>query len=96
MYYVYILKSKKANKYYTGYSRNPEERLKEHNAGRTKSLLRYLPLEIVRVEEYPIYEEARKRERQIKSYKSGEAFKKLLNSRPTLSAGRANFTGEQM
>jgi len=31
-------------------------------------------------EEYDTYEEARKREVQIKKYKSGEAFKKLLRS----------------
>jgi len=39
-----------------------------------------LPLEIIKVEEYKFYEEARNREKQIKKYKSGEAFKKLLNS----------------
>ncbi len=78
MYYVYILKSKKTGKYYIGYTNNLEERLKYHNSGRTKSLLKHIPLEIIKTEEYYLYEEARKRERQIKNYKSGEAFKKLI------------------
>ena len=35
-------------------------------------------LEIIKTEEYHLYEDARERERQIKSYKSGEAFRKLI------------------
>ena len=80
MYYVYILKSNKTGKHYVGYTRDLKERLKLHNSGKTKSLVRHIPLEIVKTEEYPFYQDARKRERQIKSYKSGEAFKKLINS----------------
>ncbi|MFH0712486.1 MAG: GIY-YIG nuclease family protein [Candidatus Jorgensenbacteria bacterium] len=79
MYFVYILKSKKTGRYYTGYTNNLDERLKYHNSGRTKSLVKHIPLEIVRVEKYDTYEGARSRERQIKKYKSGEAFKRLLN-----------------
>ena len=79
MYYVYILQSKKTGKHYVGYTTNPEERLRHHNSGRTKSLLKHIPLEIIKIEEYSVYEDARRRERQIKQYKSGEAFKKLLN-----------------
>lgn len=78
-YFVYILKSKRTGKYYTGYSDNPHRRLKEHNSGKTKSLLKHIPLEIIHEEEYKTIEEARKREKQIKKYKSGEAFKRLLN-----------------
>jgi putative endonuclease len=78
MYYVYILKSKKTGIHYIGYTKNLDERLKYHNTGRTKSLRKHIPLEIIRVEEYPLYDQARARERQIKQYKSGEAFKKLL------------------
>lgn len=35
MYYVYILKFK--NKYYTGYSSNLKERLKDHMSGKVKT-----------------------------------------------------------
>ncbi len=79
MYYVYVLRSKKTGKYYIGYARNIEKRLSEHNSGKTKSLIKHLPLEVIKIEEYKFYKEARRREKQIKKYKSGEAFKKLLN-----------------
>jgi len=36
-YYVYIIYSTSRDKYYTGYSQNPEERLVEHNSGATIS-----------------------------------------------------------
>ena len=78
MYYVYILRSKVTGKYYIGYTSDIRRRLQEHNSGRTKSLWKHRPLEIIRVEEYTVLQDARRRERQIKDYKSGEAFKKLL------------------
>ena len=93
-YFVYILKSKKTGRYYVGYTGDLVKRLREHNSGYTKSLIKHIPLEIIRKESYDTYEEARKRERQIKSYKSGEAFKKLVNSQPTPLAGCTNFTNE--
>jgi putative endonuclease len=36
MYYVYILKSLKRDRYYIGYSEFPERRLQEHNSGKVK------------------------------------------------------------
>lgn len=78
MYFVYILQSKKTGRYYVGYTRDLARRLQDHNRGKTKSLLKHIPLEIICVEEYSAREDAVKRERQIKKYKSGEAFKRLL------------------
>ncbi len=78
MYFVYILRSKKTGRYYIGYTRDIEMRLRDHNRGKTKSLVRHIPLEIIRVEEYSAREDAMERERQIKRFKSGAAFKKLL------------------
>jgi putative endonuclease len=79
MYCVYILRSKRTGKYYTGYTGDlVEKRLRYHNSGNTKSLQKHTPLEIVRIEEYTRKADAVYRERQIKSYKSGEAFKKLI------------------
>jgi putative endonuclease len=38
MYYVYILHSQKCDRYYIGYSENPEKRLDErHNQGAVKA-----------------------------------------------------------
>ena len=80
-YFVYIIHSRKTGIYYTGYTQDVEDRLKYHNSGKTKSLWKHRPLEIVLVEEYNTKAEAIQRERQIKRYKSGEAFRKLINSR---------------
>ena len=37
MYYTYILKSLKNNKYYIGSAHNSNKRLVEHNSGKVKS-----------------------------------------------------------
>jgi putative endonuclease len=79
MYYVYILKSKVDKSYYIGCTKNLNQRLKRHNAGKTKSLRNRRPLEIVYKEDYTSATEAFAREKKIKSYKGGVAFKKLIN-----------------
>lgn len=76
--YVYILKSNINNKYYIGCTNNLSRRLKDHNSGNNFSTKSGIPWKIVYNEEIEKQEEAYKRERQIKSYKSGNAFKKLL------------------
>ena len=79
MWNVYILKSKKFNKYYIGHTADLSRRLQEHNLGKTRSIKRYIPFELIYSESYNTKSEAYKRERQIKKYKGGEAFKKLIN-----------------
>jgi len=37
MFYIYMLKSKKGNKLYIGYTNNLKRRIKEHNSGDNKS-----------------------------------------------------------
>jgi len=78
MFIVYILRSRKSNRYYIGHTSNIEDRLRTHNAGKVKSTKAYVPWELVYAEEYLSKSEAFKREMQIKKYKSGEAFKSLL------------------
>ena len=77
-YYVYILKSCSADRYYIGHSSDYNKRLIEHNSKRVKSTKTFVPWEIVYKEEYENKSEAFNREMQIKSYKSGEAFKRLI------------------
>lgn len=55
-----------------------EKRLTEHNRGKTKSLKDKGHFEFVYIEEYKDKQSATARERQIKSYKGGEAFRKLV------------------
>ena len=78
MYFVYIIKSINFNRYYIGSTEDIERRLLYHNSGKVKSTKVYKPWEIVYSESYNSRSEAFKREKQIKSYKGGMAFKKLL------------------
>ncbi len=48
MYYVYVLKSKKNNKRYVGFTaKEPEERLREHNAGSSTWTRKNKPFELM-------------------------------------------------
>ena len=46
MYYVYILKLSN-NKYYTGYTDNIGQRVKDHNYSKCSTTKRYLPVELI-------------------------------------------------
>jgi putative endonuclease len=89
MRYVYILKSEKSGRYYVGRAADLPKRLKQHNDGKTRSLKAYLPMQVVHVEEFSSKQEAYRRERRIKSYKGGEAFKRLLDEWKSRRDGRA-------
>ena len=78
-YSVYILKSKKVEKFYIGYSSNPSRRLEFHNSVEKGFTLRYRPWELVYQKEYELKTEALSAERKIKSWKSKEMIKKLIN-----------------
>jgi putative endonuclease len=77
-YYVYILRSLRDNKYYIGSTSDVQARLKFHNAGLQRSTKRRIPFELVYYETCETKKLAQIREKIIKSYKGGEAFKKLI------------------
>jgi putative endonuclease len=52
--------------------------LSYHNGGKVKSTKAYRPWNVIYTENYLDKSSAYKRELQIKSYKSGVAFKKLI------------------
>ena len=80
MYYVYILKSMKDAKYYIGTTGDLDSWIAYHNAGRQRSTRNRIPLELVYSEVHMDKTEALKREKQIKSFKGGAAFKKLIGT----------------
>ena len=80
-YYVYILLSKKDGKHYIGSTSNVGKRLLHHNSGKQKSTKHRIPFELIYNEKYDDKKNALQREKQIKSYKGGEAFKKLIMTR---------------
>ncbi len=77
---VYIIQSQKNKKFYTGSSNDIDRRIYEHNhsAGGQYSKING-PWKLVWFKEFEKIEEARLEEKRIKSFKGGNAFKKLLN-----------------
>jgi len=78
MYNVYILKSLKNSRHYIGHTENLEKRLIEHNKGDVRSTKNGKPWKVIYTETYESKADAYKRELEIKSYKGGIKFKKLL------------------
>ncbi len=77
-WYVYILKSLKDNGIYIGMSREPEERLRLHNKGKTISTRSRRPFVMLYKEECNSADEARKREKYYKSGFGREQIKRKL------------------
>ena len=77
MYYVYILENKKGI-HYIGHTNDLHRRIKDHNYGKNRWTRKKGPWNLVYKEEFQTKQEAFLRERQIKKFKGGEAFRKLL------------------
>lgn len=67
MYYVYVLKSNKDGKLYTGYSNNLKRRLAEHRTGENISTRSRLPLNLIYYEAYLSQDDAKVREFRLKT-----------------------------
>jgi len=78
MHYVYILKSVKDGKYYIGETADVQARLDFHNAGLQRSTANRIPFILILFETYENRTLALTREKQIKSWKGGQAFKNLI------------------
>ena len=80
MHFVYILQSKKTNKYYVGVTANIDRRLKEHNSGSVKSTAPYKPWTLKKLEKYADIKSAYRREKFIKSKHSKTIIEKIIAS----------------
>lgn len=67
MCYVYVLQSKKDNKFYTGFTRDLNRRIEEHNAGISKATIGRTPLKLVYYEFCLNQKDAMKREEYLKT-----------------------------
>jgi putative endonuclease len=76
-WFVYVLYSDDFDRYYTGMAEDTEKRLKQHNAGKTKSTKAYRPWRKIFEEKLPSRAEARKREIYWKSGDGREKIKRL-------------------
>jgi putative endonuclease len=79
---VYVVRSLKDGRLYTGVTTDLHRRISEHNGGKTKSLRSRRPVSLVYSEEYPSRAEAFARERYFKTPEGG-----ALKQRLVLKAG---------
>ena len=86
-YFVYIIRSSKDGRYYIGSTTDVVARVNFHNAGLQRSTKSRIPFILIYQEEFPDTAAALKREIQIKNYKGGEAFKRLLRDVAPPEAG---------
>ena len=66
MFYIYVLKSKKDNDLYVGFTNNLERRIKEHNNSLVLSTKSRRPFDLIYCEGYKSEKDARKREQNLK------------------------------
>ena len=78
MYYVYILYSKKSDRYYVGHCEDIDIRLTRHNAKQVPSTKPYAPWEVVYTEKFVERGLASGREKEIKKKKSRKYIEYLI------------------
>ena len=66
-FYVYVLKSERDGKFYTGYTRNLERRFEAHKNGQVKSTANRRPLKLIYYEACLNQEDATHREKYLKT-----------------------------
>ena len=81
MAWLYILKNEITNRYYIGSTLNLERRLREHKSGKTRTTRILETKTLVYTEEYETVEEARLREKKLKSYKSKKYIEWLISKK---------------
>ena len=67
MFYVYVLQSQIDGRLYKGLTQNLNERLEQHNKGKTRSTKAFRPWKLLYYESFNSREEAREREKYLKS-----------------------------
>jgi putative endonuclease len=78
---AYILESQRSGRFYIGSAKDAETRLAEHQRGQTPSTRGRGPWTLVYREEFGTIAEARRRELQLKSWKSHRSIQTLIDSK---------------
>lgn len=68
MFYVYVIKSKKDDSTYIGYTNDLIRRMKEHNNGESKYTKNKYPYELIYYEAYKSMSDAKFREDNLKEF----------------------------
>ncbi len=66
MYYVYVIQSRKDQRYYIGFTSDIVDRVKAHNAEKSRYTKAYVPWDLIYYEAYEDESIARKREIKLK------------------------------
>jgi putative endonuclease len=77
---VYILQSQSSGRFYIGSTDDLDRRLSEHQRGHTPSTRGRGPWRLVHREKFPTLLEARKRELEVKGWKSAKMIRALIQS----------------
>ncbi|MFH1519980.1 MAG: GIY-YIG nuclease family protein [Candidatus Omnitrophota bacterium] len=67
MHWIYVLQSKKDNKFYIGSTGDLNQRIKCHDKGKVRSTKSRRPLKLIYSEEYDTVTQARQRENFLKT-----------------------------
>jgi putative endonuclease len=92
-YYVYIIYSLSKDKYYIGYSHDPEGKLLKHNLGATPSTRAGRPWTIVHNERFDYKSNTIRRESEIKKMKSRKYIEELIKSMRDKCCGQLHYPG---
>lgn len=71
MFYVYLIRSLRDGRLYTGYTADLKKRLHEHNSGVNVATKARRPFELIYYEAFKARRDAMARERNIKRYSQG-------------------------
>jgi putative endonuclease len=77
-YYVYVLRSLKDAKFYTGYTTDLRKRFKEHQDGIVTSTKSRIPFELIFYEAYRNEYDAMRREKYLKTSKGKNTLRQML------------------
>jgi len=80
MYYTYVLQSEKDGRKYTGYTGNVTLRFEQHQKGQVESTKHRRPLKIIYYEACLSEEDAKRRERYLKTHYGNMYLKNRLKS----------------
>ena len=80
MFYTYILQSKKDGKMYTGSTKNLRLRFEQHRSGKVESTKNRRPFKLIYYEACINEDDARRREKSLKSYRGKMLLRNRLKS----------------
>jgi len=78
MYYVYIIESIKNSELHIGYTSDLKKRIREHNQGENESTRRYLPWQPIYYEACLNMQDAKRREKYLKTSQGRRLIKRRL------------------